>query len=138
MNTQLETATLGVAVAEAVYGPLGRDDLRHYAQASGDLNPLHLDPDFARQAGFEDVIVHGMLGMAFLGRLLEEAFPTNPLQVFRSRFRNIIPLGQPIECTARLTQRDGGSAVLELTATIGEGATVVIEGNATLGLRSAQ
>jgi acyl dehydratase len=138
MNTQLETATLGVAVAEAVYGPLGRDDLRRYAQASGDLNPLHLDPDFARQAGFDDVIVHGMLGMAFLGRLLEEAFPTNPLRVFRSRFRNIIPLGQSIRCTARLEQRSADSVQLALTAEIGADDTLVIEGSATLGLRPAR
>jgi acyl dehydratase len=138
MNASLETADVGSAVARAHYEPLGRDDLQRYAQVSGDLNPLHLDPVFARQAGFDDVIVHGMLGMALLGRMLEESFPENPLQLFRSRFRNIIPLGQPIECTARLTQRDGGSAVLELTATIGEGATVVIEGKATLGLRSVQ
>jgi acyl dehydratase len=138
MNARLETADVATEVARTRYEPLGRDDLQRYAQASGDLNPLHLDPAFARQAGFDDVIVHGMLGMALLGRLLEEAFPSNPLQLFRSRFRNIIPLGQPIECTARLMQRDGDSVVLELTATIGEGATVVIEGSATLGLQSAQ
>jgi len=136
MNIRLETADVGAAVAEVVFAPLGREDLRRYAQASGDSNPLHLDPEFARQAGFEDVIVHGMLGMALLGRLLEETFPSNPLQLFRSRFRSIIPLGEPIKCTARLEQRAGESAVLTLTAAIRE--TVVIEGNATLGLRPIQ
>ena len=136
MTIRLETADVGSAVAEAVYEPFGRDDLQRYAQASGDLNPLHLDPEFARQAGFDDVIVHGMLGMALLGRLLEETFPSNPLQLFRSRFRNIIPLGQSIKCTARLEQRVADSAVLALTAAIGEHETVVIEGNATLRLRA--
>src|SRR5229473_98550 len=84
MNARLETADVATEVARTRYEPLGRDDLQRYAQASGDLNPLHLDPAFARQAGFDDVIVHGMLGMALLGRLLEEAFPSNPLQLFRS------------------------------------------------------
>jgi acyl dehydratase len=138
MNIKLEVADVGVAVAEAVYAPVGREDLQRYAYASGDLNPLHLDPDFARQAGFDDVIVHGMLAMALLGRLLEEAFPKNPLKLFRSRFRNIIPLGQPIKCTARLEQRAGDSVVLALTAAIGVSETLVIEGSATLGLRPAQ
>jgi len=34
-------------VAERTFGPIAREDLRRYAEASGDLNPLHLDPEFA-------------------------------------------------------------------------------------------
>jgi len=67
--------------------PIQREDLERYAQASGDLNPLHLDPEFARQAGFTDVIVHGMFGMALLGRLIEEDIVKQRLLLFRARFR---------------------------------------------------
>ena len=137
MTIGLETAQVGMTVAQTVYGPFARDDLQRYAQASGDFNPLHLDPAFARQAGFDDVIVHGMLGMALLGRLIEDAFPSHPLRLFRSRFRNVIPLGQPIKCTARLEQRIGNAAIVRLTATVGSAGTVVIEGSATLALGAA-
>lgn len=138
MSLRVETAEIGAEVAKTVYGPFSRDDLQRYAEASGDLNPLHLDPAFARQAGFSDVIVHGMLGMALLGRLLGDAFPSQRLQLFRSRFRNIIPLGQSITCTARLEQRNDTTAVLGLTATVGTDANVVIEGSATLALGTAR
>jgi len=72
MSATLNSGALGTMVAERTFGPIAREDLRRYAEASGDLNPLHLDPEFARQAGFDDVIVHGMLGMALLGRLITE------------------------------------------------------------------
>ncbi|MCI0598880.1 MAG: MaoC family dehydratase [Beijerinckiaceae bacterium] len=43
------------------FGPFDREALARYAAASGDVNPLHLDPDVARAAGLPDTPVHGML-----------------------------------------------------------------------------
>ena len=40
-----------------------RDDLRHYADASGDHNPIHLDPQAAMAANLPNTIAHGMLVM---------------------------------------------------------------------------
>src|SRR6478736_3981985 len=48
--------------------PLSRATLALYAGASGDHNPNHIDSDFARAAGMEDVFAQGMLAMAWLGR----------------------------------------------------------------------
>jgi acyl dehydratase len=39
-------------------------DLTGFADWSGDRNPIHLDPVAARDAGFEDVVAHGALGLA--------------------------------------------------------------------------
>ncbi len=50
--------------------PVGPVQLALFAAASGDHNPLHLDPEVARKAGFERPVVHGMLTMALAGRLL--------------------------------------------------------------------
>jgi acyl dehydratase len=131
MSTDLLHAVVGSVVAEATFDPLDREDLRQYAAASGDLNPLHLDAEFARRAGFDDVVVHGMLGMALLGRLLTEAFPSWRLQRFRTRFRHVIPIGQPIVCVARLSESNGAVLNLALTAVADRG-TVLIDGGATL------
>ncbi len=114
---------LGSIVAEVTYGPLGRDDLRCYAEASGDMNPLHLDPEFARAAGFDDVIVHGMLGMALLGRMVSEAFPDHRMTRFSARFRSIIPVGREIRCLARLKRLGDIGAELELLGLSDEGET---------------
>ncbi len=48
-----------------------REDLRRYADASGDPNPVHLDDAAARAAGFDSVLAHGMLTMALAGRAVE-------------------------------------------------------------------
>lgn len=131
MTDALRFSAVGTVVAQRTFPALGREDLRRYAEASGDQNPLHLETAFARDAGFDDVIVHGMLAMALLGRLLNEAFPAQPLIHFRSRFRNVIPVGKPIICKATLTASDGGMADLALAAAIEDG-PVAIEGSARL------
>jgi len=43
-----------------------REDVRAYADASGDQNPLHQDDNFARSVGFPGIIAHGMFTMAHL------------------------------------------------------------------------
>jgi acyl dehydratase len=131
MSATLNSGALGTMVAERTFGPIAREDLRRYAEASGDFNPLHLDPEFAQQAGFDDVIVHGMLGMALLGRLITESLGPQRLLAFGVRFRHVIRTGEAIHCRARLKARIGEAAVLALEAWNPAG-TLLIEGTATL------
>jgi acyl dehydratase len=49
---------------------ISREDVRAYAEASGDRNPLHLDDEVARAAGFDRSIAHGMLTMGHLASAL--------------------------------------------------------------------
>jgi acyl dehydratase len=49
-----------------------RDDLRRYAAASGDHNPVHLSDTAAEAAGFPGVIAHGMYTLALAARALED------------------------------------------------------------------
>jgi acyl dehydratase len=50
--------------------PVSRADLDRYAVASGDANPIHLDPAAAAAAGLPDVIAHGMLLMGLAMRVV--------------------------------------------------------------------
>ncbi|MCL6641418.1 MAG: MaoC family dehydratase N-terminal domain-containing protein [Candidatus Rokubacteria bacterium] len=52
---------------------LDPDQTIRYAEASGDHNPIHLDPAVARALGLPGIIVHGMCTMAFAGRAVVEA-----------------------------------------------------------------
>lgn len=41
-----------------------------YAQASGDFNPIHVDPDYAKNGPFGRTIAHGLMTLAFVAQLM--------------------------------------------------------------------
>ena len=87
----------GDVLPELVLPAIDRALLCRFAGASGDLNPIHVDIDFARRAGMSDVFAHGMLGMAWLGRLLTGWRPQASLRSFSVRFMALTHLGnQPV------------------------------------------
>lgn len=79
-----------------------RDMLAAFAEAYGDTNPIHLDPEAARAAGLDDVIAHGMLSMALLGGLLAGWFPPGDILTFRASFVAAVPVPARLRCTARV------------------------------------
>ena len=85
--------------------PVDRTTLALFAGASGDHNQVHIDIDFARRAGMPDVFAHGMLGMAWLGRLLTGWAPQSRLRRFDVRFQGITHLGHAIRCGGRVVER---------------------------------
>ena len=90
--------------------PISRFTLALYAGASGDHNPIHIDSDFAKQAGMPDVFAHGMLSMAYLGRMLTNWQPQAQLRKFGNRFAAITQLQDAITCSGKVVEiieRDG-------------------------------
>ena len=86
-------------------GPLSRLTLALYCGASGDHNPIHVDIDFARQAGMPDVIAHGMLSMAWLARVLTGWVPQTALREYGVRFSAMTQVGERIRCTGRVAEK---------------------------------
>ena len=85
-------------------GPVNRTTLALFGGASGDHNPIHVDIDFARKAGYPDVFAHGMLSMAWLGRLLTNWVPQAQLREFGVRFTAITQVGEAITCHGTVTE----------------------------------
>ena len=84
--------------------PVDRTMLFLFGGASGDHNPIHIDIDFARKAGMPDVFAHGMLGMAWLGRLLTGWAPQSRLRKWDARFAGITHLGNAITCRGKVVE----------------------------------
>lgn len=84
--------------------PVDRTTLALFGGASGDLNPIHIDLDFARRAGLPDVFAQGMLGMAWLGRLLTQWQPQAQLRKYEARFAGITHLGHIMSCTGEVVE----------------------------------
>jgi 3-hydroxybutyryl-CoA dehydratase len=51
-----------------------QEHINLYAEASQDFNPIHLDPAFARQAGLDGTIAHGMLILAYVSEFMTVNF----------------------------------------------------------------
>ena len=84
--------------------PISRLTLALYCGASGDHNPMHVDIDFARRGGAPDVFAHGMLSMAYLGRLLTNWVPQQRLREYGVRFVAITQVGDVITCSGQVTE----------------------------------
>ncbi len=128
---------IGQRVLHKAYAPISRHTLALYCGASGDLNPMHVDSDFARAAGYADVFSHGMLVMAYLGQAVTDAFPPSRLRSFKTRFAAITQLGAQVTCEGRvaeLLEHDGERrARISLTAT-DEAGSVKLNGEAVVAL----
>ncbi|TVO63559.1 MaoC/PaaZ C-terminal domain-containing protein [Denitromonas ohlonensis] len=114
MSIDLASVALGDVVATAEGPPFDAQALARYAQASGDLNPLHTDRAFAAKAGFPDLVVHGMLNMARLGRLVTAHFPAQQILSFSVRFEGVLLAGQATTMAMTLSARSEGGAEFEL------------------------
>jgi acyl dehydratase len=85
--------------------PISRLTLALYCGASGDHNPIHVDSDFARAAGREDVFAHGMLGMAYLARLVAGWVPQRAIRSLSTRFVAITHVGDRITCSGTVVEK---------------------------------
>lgn len=90
----------GEVLASLTKPPVSRHTLALYCGASYDHNPMHVDVDFARAHGADDVFAHGMLSMAYLGELLCRIVRPEDIRSFSVRFSAIVPVGAEITCTA--------------------------------------
>jgi acyl dehydratase len=89
-----------------------------YAGASGDFNPIHIDPDFAKQVGLPSNILHGLYSMAQVARACTQAAGGDPRSLRRLsvQFRG---MGFPEqEITVSGTERESadGTVVVDLEA----------------------
>lgn len=127
---ELEPGTL---LPEMRLPEITRTTLALFAGASGDHNPIHVDLDVARSAGMDDVFAHGMLSMAYLGRLLTGWVPQSRIRRYGVRFAAITPVHAEPICTGRVAAVDDGLATLELTVTLSDG-TVTLRGDAVVAV----
>ena len=104
-NPDFDTVQVGDELPALQLPPVDRATLALFAGASGDHIPVHIDIDAARKAGMPDVFAHGMLSMAWLGRLLTRWAPQAQLRRFDVRFQGITHLGNAIRCTGVVAEK---------------------------------
>jgi len=101
---------------------LDRGLLKAYADASGDQNPIHQSEEFALSVGLPNVIAHGMLTMALVGKFITDwAGGSANVKEFSARFIKpvIVPAGEKVDLTVTATviEIDGAKIKLDCVAT---------------------
>ena len=112
---------VGTALPERVF-EIDRALLVAYANASGDQNPIHQNEEFALSVGLPNVIAHGMLTMALVGKYVTDwAGGSASVKEFGARFVKpvIVPAGQKVDLTvtATVAEINGDRISLTLSAT---------------------
>jgi acyl dehydratase len=112
---------VGANLPEKVFY-LDRELLKRYADASGDQNPIHQNDEFAVSVGLPNVIAHGMLTMALVGKYVSDfAGGSAKVVEFGARFTKpvIVPAGEKVDLsvTAIVSEIADGKISLTLSAT---------------------
>jgi acyl dehydratase len=104
-----------------------KEQIAAYAQASGDINPIHLDDEFARSVGLPGLIAHGMLQMGLMGVVAAEAAGgPDKLTRLYCRFAGMVVPGDTVTFTAQ----PSGPGKLELRAVNQKGEAVLTKASA--------
>jgi acyl dehydratase len=115
---------VGEEIPALITPPVTRHTLALYCGASGDHNPIHVDIDFAKSSGLDDVIAHGMLSTGYLARMITNWVP-------QSALRSWTHIGDIVTCTGKITEKfeEGGEKLvrLELQTNTAQAQTIIAE-----------
>jgi acyl dehydratase len=111
---------VGAVLDEKVFY-LDRALLKQYADASGDQNPIHQNEEFAVSVGLPNVIAHGMLTMALVGKYVSDfaGGAANVLE-YSARFIKpvIVPAGEKVDLTVTATVSEVSDDTVALSLTV--------------------
>lgn len=97
-----------------------------YAGASGDFNPIHIDPEFAQAVGLPNTILHGLYMMGLTARAATEAAGGDPRSLKRLsvQFRGMGAPETEIVVSGEVKSVEDGRATIDVVAAQGENQTI--------------
>ena len=97
-----------------------------YAGASGDFNPIHIDPEFAKAVGLPSTILHGLYMMGLTARAATDAAGGDPgsLKRLSVQFRGMGAPETEIVVSGEVEAVEGGVATIDVVAAQGENQTI--------------
>ena len=108
-----------------------------YAGASGDFNPIHIDPELAKQVGLPGNILHGLYGMAQVARANVAAAGGDPRSLRRLavQFRGMGMPEQEITVSGTVKEAADGRVVVDTVAEQG-GSQIIRNAQAEIALEA--
>ncbi|MEA3470781.1 MAG: MaoC/PaaZ C-terminal domain-containing protein [Thermodesulfobacteriota bacterium] len=107
----------------------------YYAGASGDFNPIHIDPEFGKMVGLGGVILHGLCTFGFMTKTVTDwTGDPGSLKKIKCRFAKPVHLGDTVTTEARVAAVEGNRTTIELKVANQEGADVLLMASAEVEL----
>jgi acyl dehydratase len=110
---------------------ISQDDIKRFAAASGDTNPIHLDDEFAADTRFNGRIAHGILVSGLISAALAR-LPGSVVYLSQDlEFRAPVRIGDEVTATVEIVEDLGGDQY-RIQTTVVNGEDAVIEGEAVV------
>ena len=97
-----------------------------YAGASGDFNPIHIDPEFAKAVGLPSTILHGLYMMGLVARAATDVADGDPRKLKRLsvQFRGMGAPETEIAVTGTVKSAEDGKVTIDVVAAQGDNQTI--------------
>jgi acyl dehydratase len=109
-------------------------DIELFAVMSGDVNPAHVDPEYARTDMFHGIVAHGMWGASLISTLLGTRLP-GPGTIYLEQtlfFRHPVSIGDTLTVSVVVASKGPRHRVLLGCRCVNQHGDTVIEGTATV------
>ena len=110
-------------------------DIVQFARLTGDFNPVHLDPEYAKTTPFKERIAHGILSGSIISTVLGMRLP-GPNTIYLSQnFKFLLPvkIGDTIKAHVEVVEKRDEKKIIKLkTKVINQHQEVVVDGEAVV------
>lgn len=110
------------------------ENIIKFSEATGDINPVHLDEDYARNSMFGERIAHGMISAGYISAIFGTHFP-GPGSIYLSqtlKFKAPVKIADTVETTVTITHLDQKRQRVTLNCSCSVGDVLVLKGEAQL------
>jgi len=130
MVQQLFFEDISVGQSESITRTVTAEMIETFAEISGDVNPLHLDADFAATTQFGERIAHGALTAGFISAVLGTRLPGIGAVFMHQSTKFLAPvkIGDTVVATAEVTAKEKNRVSYETKCMVGD--KMVVSGDA--------
>lgn len=132
MSNTYESLQVGQSFTTTQF--ISAEDVKTFAQVTGDDNPIHVDPEYAATTRFGKPIVHGVMLMGYISKVLGRDFPGHGSVAvgISARFLRPVPVGSEITIEVKISEKIERYKHIKARVYIYLGKKTVLGGEATL------
>jgi acyl dehydratase len=117
MAPKFDSLETGTMLPEMTTEPVTQLHLIKYAGASGDFNPIHTIPEYAKEAGLDGTIIHGMYVMGVMGKMLSDWAGNKNIRKYGVNFKAMTKPGAVLTAGGEIKRKyedDNGKKLINL------------------------